>query len=95
MNIHAFASIATVLFYILLKHFRQSTLESKKKAKQGSNLIYVLFVPLVIYAGSYLGIFHQHPLTLTLTQAQTQAQGFVKSDSILSASYPASVSSIK
>ncbi len=88
MNIHAFASIATVLFYILLKHFRQSTLESKKKAKQGSNLIYVLFVPIVIYAGSYLGIFYQNNNNLPL-------QVPVKSDSILSASYPASVSSIK
>jgi hypothetical protein len=91
MNIHAFASIATVLFYILLKHFRQSTLESKQTVKQGSNLIYVLFIPLVIYAGSYLGIFHQ---TNTLPAA-LPLQVPVKSDSILSASYPASVSSIK
>jgi len=86
-RIHIYVIVVTLIFYALLKHFKQSCQSLHNKKQQKSNLVYLLFMPIVLYAGYYFKIFDS--LSFSPQTVQTP-----KSDSILSASYPASVSSI-
>jgi hypothetical protein len=89
-SIHIYVIVITLTFYALLKHFKQSCQSLHHKKKQKSNLVYLLFMPVVLYAGYYLRVFDSSYCT-SFTHQIVQTP---KSDSILSASYPASVSSI-
>lgn len=50
-NIHVFTAITTVVFYFLLKSFKKC---NQKQSKKQSNLIYLLFAPLIVYLTFFL-----------------------------------------
>lgn len=51
VDFNTFVIFATIAFYFLLKRFVS---EQKTKKKRSSNLIYVFFIPIVLYIGKYL-----------------------------------------
>jgi len=52
INFHIFVLICTILFYFILYFFKKSTSDDKKKS--GSHLLYVLYVPFILYISNYL-----------------------------------------
>ena len=58
MNFHLFVAITTFAFYIVLKSYKYSLLNnnSKNKSKNKSNLIYILFIPTILYITHFLFI---------------------------------------
>ena len=81
MNIHIYTTIATSLFYLILLQF-------KKDIQGGSNknLIYVLFVPFVIYAYYYL--FYNNELSPEVSIYSSSILD--KSSDLLTSAYPLS-----
>lgn len=60
INIHIFVFIATVIFYFLLKSFKKDAYISSKN-KKNSNLIYLLFAPVIVYLTYYLFVIYKNP----------------------------------
>ena len=50
-NIHIFAISATIIFYIILKNYSENV---KKQDEKTSRLIYVIYIPMVIYLTKYI-----------------------------------------
>ena len=48
MNFHIFVAIITFVFYVFLRIYK-SSITLNKKNKTSSNLLYVLFLPTVLY----------------------------------------------
>lgn len=88
-NFHVFVSICTFVYYIVLKNF-QSSLHSNKprRRKRDSKLIYILFLPIVLYLCYYFFVNVQCPKNDISQRLPT-----VKS-SIDSAPYPPSSVSV-
>lgn len=80
MNIHMYIAITTILFYFILLQF-------KKDIKNGSrkNLIYVLFVPLILYSYYFLYSEKYTEIELPLHKAITE-----QSSDLLTGAYPLS-----
>lgn len=67
MNFHIFVLISSILFYLFLRSYKYNILTSKsslKKSKnrrnrnkKSSNLIYALFLPIVLYTFYYIFIY--------------------------------------
>lgn len=55
-NFHVFVLISTIVYYILLRFYKRSVLLQQKKndTKDSSNLIYVLFVPVLLYLTRFI-----------------------------------------
>lgn len=49
MNIHAFIGLSTLVFYVVLRMYKSSI-----KRKQRNNMIYVFFLPLVMYTMHFM-----------------------------------------
>jgi hypothetical protein len=59
LNFHLFVVLSTLAFYILLKLFKGQIAQSNKTSKRKqSNLIYLTFVPILLYITQYL-YFHK------------------------------------
>jgi uncharacterized membrane protein len=52
MNFHIFVAIITFVFYIFLRIYKSSV--QNKKNKTSSNLLYVLFLPVILYLTHFL-----------------------------------------
>lgn len=53
MDFHVFVLVSTIIYYILLRKYKQSTLTQRSANKSKSSLLYVLFVPLLLYSSRY------------------------------------------
>ena len=54
-NFHIFALVSTIIYYILLRFYKRSVIsQQKNKVKDSSNLIYVLFVPALLYLTRFI-----------------------------------------
>jgi|694.fasta_scaffold15747_3 hypothetical protein len=49
MNFHIFVAITTFVFYVFLRIYKSSVTLNQKKNKTSSNLLYVLFLPTILY----------------------------------------------
>jgi len=49
MNFHIFVAITTFVFYVYLRIYKSSVKLNQKKNKTSSNLLYVLFLPTILY----------------------------------------------
>lgn len=54
MNYHIFVIICTLIYYFVLQSFKRQNKEDNDNEKSNSNLIYLLFVPLVLYLSKWL-----------------------------------------
>ena len=52
MNFHIFVAIITFVFYVFLRIYKSSV--QNKKNKTSSNLLYVLFLPVILYLTHFL-----------------------------------------
>lgn len=53
-NFHVFVLASTLLYYILLRLYKRSVLNQEKNVEETSNLIYVLFIPVLLYLTKFL-----------------------------------------
>lgn len=72
INIHIFAVLSTIIFYFLLKSFKYSNLQNQKNIQKQSNLIYILFAPVVIYSTYYLFIYKKENPQSQFTNLQKE-----------------------
>ena len=55
MNFHIFVLVSTIIFYVILRLYKSDIQNAKKQNKKGgSNFIYVLFVPVMLYILNYM-----------------------------------------
>ena len=72
MNFHVFVIVSTSIFYILLRMYKTSVTEHAQQDPQqrkSSNLVYVLFLPAIMYL--YHFMYVQSPTPTTPTQIPT------------------------
>lgn len=50
MNYHYFVLITTIIFYIILRMYKHQI----KTESKNSNLVYVLFVPVILYLAQFM-----------------------------------------
>ena len=86
MNFHVFVFISTIIFYILMKMYKISIIKNQKKKKNNSNLIYILFVPALLYLTHFIFLNPNNNINLLKTRSF--------SDELLTEPYPASNNSI-
>jgi hypothetical protein len=86
MNFHVFVFISTIVFYILMKMYKISIIKNQKKKKNNSNLIYILFVPALLYLTHFIFLNPNNNINLLKTRSF--------SDELLTEPYPASNNSI-
>ncbi len=84
MNFNVFVFISTIVFYIVMKMYKTSIIKNQKKKKNNSNLIYILFVPGLLYLTHFI-FFNPNKILL-------KTRSF--SDELLTEPYPASNNSI-
>lgn len=96
MDFHVFVLVSTIIYYILLRKYKQSTLTQRSADKSKSSLLYVLFVPLLLYASRYF-----FPSLYSQTYAQIPIMGMgitpvsspaTDHTSVISSPYPLSSS---
>jgi hypothetical protein len=89
-NYHVYVMVSTIVFYGVLRAYKQSITNHiyERKANRSSNLIYVLFLPTVLYLVYYLFIIEKKPVSENATSATLERF----SEGILTAPYPDSVS---
>lgn len=56
MNFHIFVVISTIIFYILLRFYKYRIQKKQKGSNSKSNLVYVLFLPLILYLVQFMYI---------------------------------------
>lgn len=54
MNFHVFVFIATIVFYIIMKMYKKTIEKQTNKTKKSSNLMYILFVPFLLYLTHFM-----------------------------------------
>lgn len=86
MNFHVFVFISTIVFYIVMKIYKASIIKSQRKKKNNSNLIYILFVPALLYLTHFIFLNPNNNINLL------KSRSF--SDDLLTEPYPASNNSI-
>jgi hypothetical protein len=86
MNFHIFVFISTIVFYIVMKMYKISIIKNQKKKKNNSNLIYILFVPALLYLTHFIFLNPNNNINLLKTRSI--------SDELLTEPYPASNNSI-
>ena len=79
MNFHIFVLIITILFYIVLKYYKYNV----EKKLQKSNLLYLMFIPLVLYLTNYMYIYQENFNSNSIDDSIKS-----KSESLLSMIYP-------
>lgn len=83
-NFNVFVLVCTILFYVMLRYYKHS-ISMPQNANRRSNLIYISFVPFVLYSSYYLFIYKK--------QVAPQPQSGIVSENIssselLSSAYP-------
>ena len=53
---YVYIGICTFVFFILLRIYKQKVLRDRKVKKGSSNLIFLLFVPVILYLTKYINI---------------------------------------
>lgn len=87
MNFHIFVLVATISFYILLRIYRKSLPIQKTKSRK-SSLIYVLFVPAILYLYNFM-YTSGNPQNINVIQQDTISDASkILSDSINISSEP-------
>ena len=93
MNFHIFVIITTIVFYIILRTYKyQIQTESEKYSKTNkSNLIYVLFIPGMLYLTKFIFIDKSQEIIETNTVLKIKPEmSQISSDTLLSIPYPES-----
>jgi hypothetical protein len=71
-NFHIFVIIATIAYFVILKIYKYKILSDKKSKTKSSNLIFLFFLPILLYLFKYLfirpptittEIIHQSPIS--------------------------------
>lgn len=102
MNFHIFVVISTIVFYILLRFYKYTIQKKQRGSAPKSNLIYVLFVPAILYLAQFMYNFQNGKMTQSKdvldivpknTLVGNNMEDFV-SDSLLSTPFPESSISI-
>lgn len=87
MNFHVFVFISTIVFYIVMKMYKIALIKSQRKKKNNnSNLIYILFVPALLYLTHFIFLNPNNNINLL------KSRSF--SDELLTEPYPVSNNSI-
>lgn len=91
MNFHIFVAIITCIFYVFLRIYK-SNLQTQndkndKKRKSKSNLLYILFMPIVLYTTHFL---YYKSNENNITNVSSKADSLKISDDLLSIPYPES-----
>jgi len=94
MNFHIFVLVTSVIFYIILRMYK-SRIETEvaSPSKKSSNLMYILYIPVVMYLAKLMyGFTNTTTTEFPQFQFPTKAKtiGSNVSDKILSAPYPES-----
>jgi hypothetical protein len=103
MNFHIFVLISSILFYIFLRYYKYNILTSKsclkskskrrRNKKQRSNLIYALFLPMVLYVFYYIFIYKPQTSTSHFVSSSPNTHSVSAfSDDGLSRPYPVTAS---
>jgi len=93
-NFHLFVIITTIVYYILLRKYKRS-LRNRTRGKRQSRLVYLIFLPIVLYITYYFFSSKNAKLEYLESQNLTGGGGgggFVESDnvsvSLMSSIYP-------
>lgn len=79
--------MSTIVFYIVMKMYKESIIKSqRKKKKNNSNLIYILFIPALLYLTNFIFLNPNNNINLL------KSKSF--SDDLLTEPYPVSNNSI-
>lgn len=96
---HIFVIITTIIYFILLRRYKQditnNALSKDNNKKEPSNLIYIIFLPIVLYLGHiFLNMKSLNKPSLNTNSSIMQPAYNVykppSSEGLLSAPYPAS-----
>jgi hypothetical protein len=93
MNFHIFVAIITCVFYVFLRIYKSNVLEKENtKNKVTSNLLYVLFLPAILYLTNF--IYYTNTIREIKNDINIGEQkgvgGGVFSEDLLSIPYPES-----
>lgn len=86
MNFHVFVLLSTLLYYLLLRSYKNSVIADKSKIRKKSNLIYLLFLPILMYIFYYLFLKREQK-SINITEQMS-------SEDLMSRPYPDTMSSI-
>lgn len=89
MNFHLFVFISTFVFYVIMKMYKISVERQMKSKRKKSNLVYILFVPALLYLCYFMYI----DTNASKKMSQILRNGG-DSDDLLSIPYPDSNNSI-
>lgn len=97
MNFHIFVLLTTVVFYILMKIYKKS-LHRINRTKRSSNLIYVLFVPLIMYLYHFMYVQKDNIQTSNIQMDNIKitvpSESVLPSESLLTSPFPESSVSV-
>ena len=80
MNYHYFVLITTIVFYIILRMYKHQI----KTESKNSNLVYVLFVPVILYLAQFM--YDRNDFSTVVYNRPIKADSITQS--ILTAPYP-------
>lgn len=88
-NYHLFVLVSTLIYYIVLRFYKRNVLlQAKRKDNTSSNLIYITFVPILLYITRFLFLKSQTNINNyynTMPQQSMQTQGV---DKFIKTPYP-------
>lgn len=89
-NFHIFVLTSTLVYYILLRFYKRSVVNQTKTDGESSNLIYVLFVPVLLYLTKFLFFNTSQVISNNYYTASAPSQQFSKIDRFIRSPYPSS-----
>lgn len=92
MNFHIFVAIITCVFYVFLRIYKsnlqdQNDKKNKKSNKSKSNLLYILFMPIILYITHFLYYKSNENI---ITNVSLKPDSLKISEDLLSIPYPES-----
>jgi len=93
MNFHIFVAIITCVFYVFLRIYKYNLQEGEtkrqndKKRKSKSNLLYIFFIPIVLYITHFL---YYKSNENNITKLSSKEDSLKISEDLLSIPYPES-----
>lgn len=87
-NFHIFVLVSTLVYYILLRLYKRSVLQQRKNGSETSNLIYVLFIPCLLYLTRF--IFFKSQITNNYYGSIQGGSGATVVDRYIKTPYPES-----
>lgn len=91
---HIFVFVTTVIYFLLLKRYKKDITENAlSKQKEPSNLVYLVFLPIILYTGHLFfnsKLLNTKSHNTSIIQPTYNAYKPLSSDGLLSIPYPAS-----